>query len=215
VRSVEKSARTVEEAVESAVRELGVSKDDVIVDVIEEPTRGFLGILGGRDARVRVTAKKDKAEIAYEFITGLLDNMGVAGKVEVHNQGDVRALEVTGTDLGLLIGRHGQTLRHLEFLANVVSSKGIGRVRRISVDVGGYRKRRERELEDMARNMARKVERTGRSSFLRPMDARDRRIVHMTLQKNGRVVTHSEGDEPFRRVVISPRKGGSRDTRQR
>ncbi|MGI6626984.1 MAG: RNA-binding cell elongation regulator Jag/EloR [Bacillota bacterium] len=215
MRSVEKSARTVEEAVESAVRELGVSKDDVIVDVIEEPTRGFLGILGGRDARVRVTAKKDKAEIAYEFITGLLDNMGVAGKVEVHNQGDVRALEVTGTDLGLLIGRHGQTLRHLEFLANVVSSKGIGRVRRISVDVGGYRKRRERELEDMARNMARKVERTGRSSFLRPMDARDRRIVHMTLQKNGRVVTHSEGDEPFRRVVISPRKGGSRDTRQR
>ncbi len=215
MRSIEKSGRTVEEAVESALSELGVLEEDVIVEVIEEPTRGFLGILGGRDARVRVTAKKEKAEIACEFIEGLLGNIGIAGKVEIHNEADMRAIEVTGTDLGLLIGRHGETLRHLEFLANVVSSKGRGPARRITVDVGGYRKRRERELQEMARNMGKRVERTGRSMFLRPMDARDRRIVHMTLQKNGRVVTHSEGDEPFRRVVVSPRKGSGQDAKQR
>lgn len=214
MRSIEKSGRTVEEAVESALSDLGVSEDDAIVEVIEEPTRGFLGILGGRDARVRVTAKKERAEIACEFIEGLLAAMGIAGKVEVRNQGDMWAIDVTGTDLGLLIGRHGETLRHLEFLANVVSSKGTGLARRITVDVGGYRKRREKDLEEMARNMARRVERTGRSAFLRPMDARDRRIVHMTLQKNGRVVTHSEGDEPFRRVVVSPRKGAGQDTKR-
>ncbi len=213
--SIEKTARSMEEALESALSELGVSEEDVIVEVIEEPSRGFLGILGGKDAKIRVTLKKDRAEIACEFLTGLLDRMNIDGTVETRIQGDSRLLEVSGNDLGLLIGRHGQTLKHLEFLTNVVSSKGIGNIRRIFVDVGGYRRKKERILEDMARNAARKVERTGRSSFLRPMDARDRRIVHMALQANGRVATHSEGDEPFRRVVISPRRNLNATLRQR
>lgn len=213
--SIETTGRSVEEALESALRELGVSEDDVIVEVIEEPSRGFLGIIGSKDARIRVTLKKDKAELAYEFLTGLLHRMDLHGVVESRGQGDTRLLTVDGEDLGVLIGRHGQTLKHLEFLTNVVSSRGIGNIKRIFVDVAGYRKRKEKILEDLARNAARRVERTGRSTTLRPMEARDRRIVHLALQKNGRVTTHSEGDEPFRRVVISPRKNAGVVSRQR
>lgn len=187
----------------------------MIVEVIEEPSRGFLGIIGSKDARIRVTLKKDKAELAYEFLTGLLHRMDLHGVVESRGQGDTRLLTVDGEDLGVLIGRHGQTLKHLEFLTNVVSSRGIGNIKRIFVDVAGYRKRKEKILEDLARNAARRVERTGRSTTLRPMEARDRRIVHLALQKNGRVTTHSEGDEPFRRVVISPRKNAGAVSRQR
>lgn len=213
--SIETTGRSVEEALESALRELGVSEDDVIVEVIEEPSRGFLGIIGSKDARIRVALKKDKAELAYEFLTGLLHRMDLHGVVESRGQGDTRLLTVDGEDLGVLIGRHGQTLKHLEFLTNVVSSRGIGNIKRIFVDVAGYRKRKEKILEDLARNAARRVERTGRSTTLRPMEARDRRIVHLALQKNGRVTTHSEGDEPFRRVVISPRKNAGAVSRQR
>lgn len=213
--TIETTGRTVEEALENALRELGVSQHDVIVEVIEEPSRGFLGIIGGRDARIRVTLKKTKTEIAYEFLTGLLQRMNIRGVVHTRAQGDTHLLIVDGEDLGILIGRHGQTLKHLEFLTNIVSSKGVGNISRIFVDVAGYRKRKEKMLEDLARSAARKVERTGRSTTLRPMDARDRRIIHLTLQKNGKVTTHSEGDEPFRRVVISPRKSAGAGSRQR
>ncbi|HHX10423.1 MAG TPA: protein jag [Firmicutes bacterium] len=213
--TIETTGRSVEEALENALRELGVSADDVIVEVIEEPSRGFLGIIGGKDARIRVTLKKSRAEIAYEFLTGLLQRMNVHGVIETRAQGDTHLFMVDGEDLGILIGRHGQTLKHLEFLTNVVSSRGIGNIKRIFVDVAGYRKRKEKMLEDMARNAARRVERTGRSTTLRPMDARDRRIIHLALQKNGRVTTHSEGDEPFRRVVISPRRNAGAASRQR
>lgn len=213
--SIEKTGRSVEEALESAFSELGVTENEVIVEVIEEPTRGFLGILGGKDAKIRVTVKKDRAQLAYEFVTGVIDRMNIDAVVDIHKQGDTRLLEVNGNDLGILIGRHGKTLRHLEFLTNVVSSKGIGSIRRISVDVDGYRRKKEKSLEDMARNAARKVQRTGRSTFLRPMDARDRRVVHMALQRNGRVTTHSEGDEPYRRVIVSPRRNVSGNAKRR
>lgn len=213
--SIETTGRSVEEAVENALRQLGVSEDDVIVEVLEQPSRGFLGIIGAKDARVRVTLKKTKAELAYEFVTGLLKRMNLNGRVESREQADAHLLTVNGQDLGVLIGRHGETLKHLEFLTNVISSKGRGSDKRIFVDVAGYRKRREKMLEQLARNVARKVERTGKSAALKPMDARDRRIIHLTLHKHGRVTTHSEGDEPFRRVIISPRKNDDGESKLR
>ncbi len=213
--SIEKTGRTIEEALQNALSELGVSEKDVIVKVIDEPSRGFLGILGSKDAKLKVTLKKSRVEMAHEFLTGLLERMDVDAVVETRIQKDTRRLEINGSDLGILIGRHGRTLRHLEFLTNVVSYRGIGSVKRVFVDVGGYRRKREKSLEDMARNAARKVQRTGRSTFLRPMDARDRRVIHMALQKTGRVTTHSEGDEPYRRVVVSPRRTGSQSSRNK
>jgi spoIIIJ-associated protein len=215
VKSIEKTGHTVEEAIESALNDLGITEKDAHIEVLEEPAKGFLGIIGGRDARVRVTVKKDRVELANEFIEKLLEYMDIQGTVKVSRDGDVGFIDIDGDDLGIVIGRHGETLRSIEFLANVVSSKGAGSVRRIVVDAGGYRKRRERDLEDMAKNAARRVEKTGRSTALRPMDARDRRVIHMTLQKNGRVVTQSQGEEPYRRVVISPREGTTQGSKGR
>lgn len=206
MRSIERTGHTVEEAVESALTDLGISEKDVHIEVLEEPARGFLGIIGGRDARVRVSVKRDKVELAREFVENVLEYMGVRGTIEVSRDGDVSVIDINGDDLGIIIGRHGETLRSLEVLANVVSSKGSGTVRRIVVDAGGYRKRREKEIENMAKDAARRVEKTGKRTVLRPMNARDRRVVHMALQKNGRVVTQSQGEEPFRRVVVLPRE---------
>lgn len=212
MKSVEKSGRTVEEAIEAALLELEAGREDVAVEVLSEPSRGFLGILGGKDARVRVTLKRDRGELAKEFVAGLLTRMGLEVAIEVRPRGDVLSLDIVGNDMGLLIGRRGETLRALEFLTNLASGAGGGEIRRVLVDVSGYRKRRERELEEMARMIARRVHRTGRSATTQTLDARDRRIIHVTLQDDPYVETHSEGEEPFRRVVVSLRQIEEEDT---
>ncbi len=208
MRSIEKSGRSVDEAVEAALSELGVTKDDVTIEVLLEPSRGFLGILGGKEAKVRVTPRRDKAEMAKEFVSGLLERMGLEVAIEVRPRGDVLQLDIVGNDMGLLIGRHGETLRALEFLTNLACGGGGGPVKRVLVDVSGYRKRRERELEEMARLLARRVQRTGKSVTTQALDARDRRVIHVALQDDPSVTTHSEGEEPFRRVVVTLRKQG-------
>lgn len=203
MKSVEKTGRTVDEAIQGALAELGVSMEDCTVEVLAEPSRGFLGILGSKDARVKVTAKESRLDLARDFVAGLLERMGMEAAIEIRPRGDNLNLDIVGKDMGLLIGRRGDTLRALEFLTNVASQRGGGGVSRIVVDVSGYRKRRERDLEEMARMLARRVVRTGESVATDPMDARDRRIIHLALQEDSAVVTHSEGEEPFRRVVIS------------
>ncbi len=205
MKSVEKSGRTVDEAVDAALLELGAEREDVTVEVLSEPARGFLGILGGKDARVRVTPRRDRGEMAKEFVAGLLSRMGLEVAIEVRPRGDVLCLDIVGNDMGLLIGRHGETLRALEFLTNLASGTGGGEIKRILVDVSGYRKRREKELEEMARMIARRLLRTGQSVTTQALDARDRRVIHVTLQDDPDVATHSEGEEPFRRVVVSLR----------
>lgn len=203
MRSVEKTGRTVEEATNAALAELGLSKEDVVVEILEEPSRGFLGILGGKGAKVRLTVKRDRADLAKEFVSGLLERMGLEVAIEVRPRGDVLSLDVVGNDLGILIGRHGETLRALEFLTNLACSRGGGAVKRVVLDVSGYRKRRERELEEVARSLAKRVQRTGKSVTTQPLDARDRRVIHLALQNDPLVTTHSEGEEPYRRVVVS------------
>lgn len=210
MRSVEKTGRTVEEAIDAALLELGAKMEDVTVEVLSEPSRGFLGILGGKEARVRVTRNRDRGEMAKEFVAGLLSRMGLEVAIEVRPRGDVLCLDIVGNDMGLLIGRHGDTLRALEFLTNLASGSGGGEIKRILVDVSGYRKRRERELEEMARMMARRVVRTGKSVASQALDARDRRVIHLALQDDPDVVTHSEGEEPFRRVVVSLKEKGGK-----
>ncbi|HHY76668.1 MAG TPA: protein jag [Firmicutes bacterium] len=213
MRSVEKTGRTVDEAIGAALAELGVPKSDCRIEVLAEPSRGFLGILGTREARVRVTVKESRAELAKAFLAGVLERMNTEAAIEVRPRGDTLHLDVVGKDMGILIGRRGDTLRALEFLTNLASSKGSGEALRVVVDVSGYRKRRERELEEMARNLARRVMRTGQRAVTQPLEARDRRIVHLALQGSKRVTTHSEGEEPFRRVVISPKeRPGPEDT---
>ena len=206
MKSVEKTGKTIEEAVALAVQELGVDISRVDVQVLENPAKGLFGIIGTRLGKVRVTVKKvDPIEAAKKFLQDILDKMGLAVRIETFN-GDVTTMNLWGDDLGILIGKHGQTLDALQYLINLVANKhGDHRVR-IMLDVEDYRRRRTDTLKNLALRLAERVRRRGDEIALEPMTPQERKIIHMALQDNPYVYTVSEGDEPFRKIVICARK---------
>lgn len=204
---VETTGRSVDEAVELALAELGVGRDQVEVEILEEvENRGFLGIVRHREVRVRVRRKESRADLAAEFVRQVGDLLELPLKVTAAEDAEKIAVDVEGVDLGLLIGRRGQTLEALQYLTNAVVNRVSRERRPIVVDVQGYRRRRGEALERLARRMAERAVRTGREVVLEPMTPQDRRIVHLALQGHSRVATASEGEEPFRKVVITPLK---------
>ncbi len=207
MRSVEKVGRSKEEAVRAALKDLGVALEDTRVEVIEDQGRvGFLGLLQGKQIHVRVTAVEDVGKTAARFLREILVGMGITARVETLRREDQVILNVTGTDLGLLIGRHGQTLDAIQFLVGLAANRGLEERRRIIVDVQGYRQRHEESLRRLALRVADKVRHQQKKAVLSPMTPQERRIIHLTLQDQKEVFTYSEGQDPFRRVVISPQE---------
>lgn len=204
MKGVEVRGRTVEEAVENGLRELGLSRDRVDVEIIEEPSRALFGILGGREAVVRVVPREDREAFARRFLSEVTEAMKVDVDMEIRTEDEWVTVDMAGQDAALLIGRRGQTLDALQYLVNVAAGKACAGKGRIVVDVEGYRKRRARTIERMAEHMAERVARTGKKAAMEPMTAHERKIVHLALQKNPRVSTMSEGEEPYRRVIITP-----------
>ncbi|MGI6566117.1 MAG: protein jag [Firmicutes bacterium] len=209
MKTIERSARTVEEAIAEALEELQVARDDVEIEVLDEGTRAFLGLIGGKQARVRVTVRdkrEEKALAAVEFLKGILDRMGVVSRVEhVWEDEDVLKLDIQGEELGLVIGRRGETLDALQYLVSLAMNRN-GEWIRIILDAEGYRARREETLRNLALRLGERVKRTGRRAVLDPMNAMERRIIHLALQDDGGIETHSEGVAPYRRVIIAPRR---------
>lgn len=205
---VEVSGRTVEEAVEAALQQLGATRDQVDVEVLEEGARGFLGILGSREARVRVRLQfrpDEQNRKAREFLEGLLIRMSMECGLETRfGDDEILHVNITGPDMGNLIGRRGQTLQALQYLVNVVANRGEAQYQRILLDAEGYRERRAEVLRRLARRKARRVQETGQPVALEPMNPWERRIIHMAVRDIEGVETHSEGEEPNRRVIISP-----------
>ncbi|MGE5550527.1 MAG: RNA-binding cell elongation regulator Jag/EloR [Bacteroidota bacterium] len=204
---MEKTGRTREEAVRAALKELGVSLDDARVEVIEDQNRaGFLGLLQTKQVHVRVTAVEDVGKSAARFLREILVCMGIMARVEILRREDQIVLNVNGSDLGLLIGRHGQTLDALQFLVGLVANRGLEKRQRIVVDVQGYRQRHEESLRRLALRVADKVKHERKKAVLSPMTPQERRIIHLTLQDQREVFTYSEGQDPFRRVIVSPQE---------
>ncbi len=204
MKSVEKVSRTKEEAVAEALEELGVKPDKVKIEVLEETSKGFLGLLGGKAVRVRVTVKEDLSQVAGLFLREMLVNMGVLAQVEIFKRSENTVLNINGKDLGILIGKRGQTLDSIQYLVNLAVNKDQIEKERIIVDVAGYRRRREETLRRLAIKMADKVKREGRRQVLEPMSPHERRIIHSTLQSYKDVMTYSEGEDPYRHVIITP-----------
>ncbi|MCG0275097.1 MAG: protein jag [Thermosediminibacteraceae bacterium] len=203
MKTIEKQGKTVEEAVELALKELNAKKDEVLIEVLDEGSRGLFGLLS-RMAKVRVTLKKKPEEKALEFLNGLLKIFKLEPDIKLEYQEDgMCKIEMKGKGLGLLIGKHGETLNALQFLTSLVANKGNPNYKRIILDVEGYRKKRERTLKELALKIAKKVKETKKSIALEPMPPHERKIIHNTLQGDNRVKTHSEGEEPYRRVIIS------------
>ena len=205
------TARTVEEAIELALKELDVDRDEAEVEILSRGKAGFLGI-GAELARVRVTKiaqGETAASIAVETLSNILQaaNVNVSRTLRSADDPDVGGpiIDLAGEDSGLLIGRRGQTLQALQFLVNLIVRQKMGENVRVMLDVEHYRQRRESSLRDMANKVAARVIETNRSVTLEPMPPADRRIVHTALADNPRVATESTGERDNRKVTIMPK----------
>ncbi|QIA28118.1 protein jag [Thermaerobacter sp. PB12/4term] len=206
---IETRGRTVEEALEAAARQLGVGREALEARVVAEPSRGFLGLVGQRDAVVQARVRPTKARFAAAFLEELARAAGLVVQVSVEEGPDrILARMEGGPELGALIGRRGVALEALQYLLNVAAARVSEEQRRVVLDVAGYRERRRQSLERLALRMAERARRTRRPVALEPMPAAERRVVHLALQNHPEVRTESTGTEPYRRVVIVPRRPG-------
>lgn len=208
MKSIEIEARSVEEAITEALRKLETDRDQVDVTVLDEGNRGFLGILGSKQAKVRVDKKQPDHEVkmqkAMAFAQELLEKMDIPAEVAGTADEESVNLKIEGDDLGILIGRRGQTLDSLQYIVSLAVNRQDGDWMRINLDIGDYRAKREETLRSLAKRAAMKVDSTGRRVALDAMNAAERRIVHQELQEFAGVATQSEGKDPYRRVVILP-----------
>jgi spoIIIJ-associated protein len=213
----EVSAKTIDEAIELALREMQLKREEVEVEVLDEGSAGLFG-LGAREARVRVKSKQavateaEVSAIAKEILEKLLAAMGVRATVRAVTPKDEGlsgmapvALDVSGEDLGILIGRRGETLSSLQHIVNLMVSRRIKSYAGVAVDVEGYKERRREALRSLALRVAERVKSTGRVVTLEPMPAAERRIVHLALRDDPEVTTQSFGDGESRKVAISPK----------
>ncbi len=206
VKSIEKSGKTVEEALTEALGELGLERDEVTVEIIEEGSKKMLGFIGGKDALIRVTSIEKGADLAEKFIFEILRHLTVSADISVEEGQELINVNITGEDIGILIGRRGETLDAIQYLTSLAVNRKNPAFKRVCVDVENYRDKREDSLRKVANKIAGRVIKTRKSFKLEPMNPFERRIIHSELQKNKKVETHSVGEEPNRRVVITLKK---------
>ena len=206
LKSVEKTAKTMEEALASALEELGVSEDRVTVEILEEPSKGLFGFIGGKPARILVNVRPlDALTVGKQFLSDLFQAMHISVELEIdapEEEGPV-TINLRGEDLGILIGKHGQTLDALQYLTNLAANRDAEEKMKFVIDVEEYRRRRAETLTRLAQRLASKVKRMGEPVVLEPMTPHERKIIHMALQDDRRISTYSEGEEPNRKVVIA------------
>ncbi len=204
---IEVTAKTVDDAITEACQKFSVTSDKLEYEVIEEGSAGFLGI-GSRAAVIKARVKSSIQDTARSFLQDVFEAMGLTVVVDMkYDEIDhFMDIDLKGDEMGVLIGKRGQTLDSLQYLTSLVVNKDAENYIRVKVDTENYRKRRKDTLENLAKNIAFKVKRTKRPVSLEPMNPYERRIIHSALQNDRYVVTHSEGDEPFRRVVVTLKK---------
>ncbi len=207
---IEFSAKTISEAITEACRKLGVTSDRLDYDVIDEGSSGFLGI-GSKPAVIKAAVKNEEVSIedkAGKFLNDVFAAMNMTVIVDVKydkSEGNMD-IDLSGDDMGVLIGKRGQTLDSLQYLVSLVVNKDAENYIRVKIDTENYRERRKETLENLAKNIAYKVKRTRRPVSLEPMNPYERRIIHSVLQNDKYVTTYSEGEEPFRKVVVAMKK---------
>lgn len=201
---VEVSGKTVEDAVTEALIQLGCTSDQIEYEVIEKGSSGFLGI-GSKQAKIKAWKTVGPEVAVDEFLKDVFKAMDMEVEIDIqqNEENDSMDIDLKGQDMGILIGKRGQTLDSLQYLVSLVANKKSENYIRVKLDTENYRKRRKDTLENLARNIAYKVKRTKRSVTLEPMNPYERRVIHSALQNDRYVSTHSEGDEPFRHVVVT------------
>ncbi len=207
--SIEKTGKTVDEAVQAALLELGLELGDVDIEILEGENKGLLG-LGRKEARVRVhfATEDDPSETIKLFLQDILSQMGLSPEVEVTEENRYYNANIECNDSSLIIGRRGEVLKSLQYLTSQVVSRAYNTRIRVFLDTENYRQKHRKQLEELAKKTAEKVVTAKRDFMLDPMSSYDRRIIHTVLQNENNVSTYSVGDEPNRKVVISFEKDG-------
>lgn len=204
---LEFSAKTVDDCITDACQKFSVTSDKLDYEVVEEGSAGFLGIKS-KPAVIKAKIKDSAKDRVKAFLDDVFAAMKIKATVKIeYNEAEKNMdIDVLGDDMGVLIGKRGQTLDSLQYLASLVANKGTEEYIRVKVDTENYRERRKETLENLAKNMAFKVKRSKRSVSLEPMNPYERRVIHSALQNDKFVTTHSEGEEPYRHVVITMKK---------
>ncbi len=203
--SIKQEGKNVEEAISLALEKLKLEREDADIEIIEEGSKGLLGLIGGKNAVVEVKPKVDPIEIGKSFLQNIFQSMPFNAEVEVVNEetDEEQVLyNISSPDLGIIIGHRGETLDALQYLASLVVNRNTPNYYRVLLDAEGYREKRRKTLERLASKLAKKAITTGRKVMLEPMPPHERRIIHITLKGDERVQTYSEGKEPYRRVMI-------------
>lgn len=206
---VEKTGRTVQEAISLALDELQADRDNVDIEVIEEGSKGLFGI-GSKVAKVRVILRSSRSDDAKRFLSDVFTKMDVSVDIETTEDDEAILLKITGRDSGIIIGRRGETLDALQYLTSLVTNKEKEGYKRVTIDIENYRQKREETLVRLAGRLAERVTRYRKNVTLEPMNPYERRIIHSSLQNNKFVETYSVGEEPNRKVVITLRQPGNR-----
>jgi len=204
---IEVSAKTVSDAITEACQKFGVTSDKLDYQVVDEGSNGFLGI-GSKPAVIKACVKGSVEDVAKTFLNDVFQAMDITVVVNVfYDEAEKNMnIDLAGDEMGILIGKRGQTLDSLQYLVSLVVNKESEDYIRVKVDTENYRQRRKETLENLAKNIAYKVKRTKKSVSLEPMNPYERRIIHSALQNDRYVTTYSEGEEPYRRVIVAMKK---------
>lgn len=207
MKSIEVEGKTVEEALNKALIELGTDKNMVNVEILSHGSKGLFNVIGVKPARIKVSNKYDYIEEARIFIANILNCMEIEAKIDFKEENDILRINLSGEKMGVIIGYRGETLDSIQYLVSLVVNK-VHELphKKVILDTENYRNKREETLKGVAIKTANKVNKTKKVFKLEPMNPYERRIIHSALQGNTFVNTYSEGDEPFRRVVVELKK---------
>ena len=207
MKSIEVEGKTVEEALNKALIELGTDKNMVNVEILSHGSKGLFNVIGVKPARIKVSNKYDYIEEAKDFIANILNCMELEAQIDFKEENDILRINLLGEKMGVIIGYRGETLDSIQYLVSLVVNK-VHELphKKVILDTENYRNKREETLKGVAIKTANKVKKTRKVFKLEPMNPYERRIIHSALQGNDFVNTYSEGDEPFRRVVVELKK---------
>lgn len=204
---IEMSGKTIEEALNLALNELNTTKENVEIEILQQPSKKIINIFGGKLAKIKVTVKEGKKDEVIKFLTSIFNSMKLVPNIDVNITEDSIHVSVTGDNMGSVIGYRGETLDALQYLLSLTVNKNHDEpFKRVVLDIENYREKRELTLKRVAEKTAYKVLKSRRPYRLEPMNPYERRIIHAALQGNENIQTRSEGDEPYRRIVVDIKK---------
>lgn len=202
-KSIEKTGKTIDEAIALAMEEMDAKREELEVEILDEGNKGLFGLLGSKQAKVKVTRKPKESSKVKTFLQNVFKEMDLEVDVIMSETEDEINIDLQGKNMGVIIGRRGETLDALQYLTSIVANKGQTNYKKVLIDTENYRKKREETLVKLANRIAERVVTMKKSITMEPMNPYERRIIHSTLQNNKYIETYSVGEEPNRKVVIA------------